>query len=396
MLPALLLFALMVGELALMPREAGEAASTPLAYAWAALITLPIAAHRRWPVAVVLLVAAAVVGYAFGHHVAFPGFAAFALVFVTALHCGRGAGALAFAAMSAAVGVAIAVQPAGMVTASTWVTSMLALAVSWLAGENLRARQSRWEAMRDRAARLEAEQAQQARQAVIEERLRIARELHDVVAHSMSVIAVQAGVANHVIDTRPDLARQALGTVETSTRAALVEMRRLLGVLRHADEPSAGLAPSPGLAEVDRLVAQLAEVGLTVRVRTGGTAVDLSDGLDLSAYRIVQEALTNVLRHGGPVAEVRIDYTEAAVRISVSDDGRHGGSAARDRAPGQRPAGQGPAGHGLAGMRERVAVFGGTFAAGPRPGGGFDLRATLPYDHVPPPMRDGAAVGAGS
>jgi signal transduction histidine kinase len=183
----------------------------------------------------------------------------------------------------------------------------------------------------------------------------------------MSVIAVQAGVAHHVIDSRPELARQALGTVETTTRAALVEMRRLLGVLRQDDETTGSLAPAPGLADVPRLVKQFTEAGLSVDVDTRGTADEVPDGVDLSAFRIVQEGLTNVLRHGGPAATVVITHEPGQVRIDIGDDGP------------ARPTPAGTPGHGLIGMRERVAIFAGTLTAAPRPGGGFDLNATLPF-----------------
>jgi signal transduction histidine kinase len=369
--PAVALFGLMAAELATKVPAAVESAASPAAYAWALAVTAPLAWHRRHPVAVVLITGAAIVGYAAGHWVAFPGYAAFALVFLVSLHSARGRGVLALGVMVAALAVAIGLQSTPTVTVSTWVTTVLALVIAWLAGDNLRARQDRLQAAQARARRLEAEREDRARRAVTEERLRIARELHDVVAHSMSVIAVQAGVAHHVIDSRPELARQALATVETNSRSALVEMRRLLGVLRQEDEPSAALAPSPGLAEVPRLVAQFAEAGLRVDVRTTGTADGLPDGVDLSAYRIVQEGLTNVLRHGGPAATVTIDHEPGLVRVSIGDDGP--ARASRDEP-----------GHGLIGMRERVAVFGGTLTAGPRPGGGFDLAATLPYAAVTP------------
>jgi signal transduction histidine kinase len=380
---ALFFLALMVGELALKPVGPGESPTVPLAYAAAAVITLPIALHRRFPVPVLLVAGVGIVGYSLGHFTAFPGYPAFALVFLVGLHGRRWRGAVAFATMSLAMGVAVGLQPPGMITASTWVSTFLALLVAWLAGENLRSRQARWAALQERAARLEAEREERARQAVTEERLRIARELHDVVAHAMSVIAVQAGVANHVIDSRPDLARTALATVETNTRAALVEMRRLLGVLRQGDEPSASLTPTPGLGEVDRLVNQFSEAGLRVRVRTEGMSEGMPDGVHLSAFRIVQEGLTNVLRHGGPEADVLISHEPGQVRITVRDGGRP---------PGTAPTAVRGPGHGLLGMRERVAVFGGTFTAGPRPDGGFGLEATLPWAHAPQSVAAGSAA----
>ena len=271
---AALLLALMVGELAAKAPAAGESASTPIAYLWALLITVPIVAHRRFPVAAVLVSGVGIVGYAAGHFTAFPGYAAFAFVFVVSLHCGRGRGLLAFAVMAAAMGTAIGLQTEPTVTTSTWTATALALTVAWLAGDNLRVRQQRLAALQARAQQLEADREERARQAVTEERLRIARELHDVVAHSMSVIAVQAGSRPTTSSTAARNRRaQALATVETATRAALVEMRRLLGVLRQADEPSASLNPAPGLADVPALVAQFAEAGLTVergRARVAG------------------------------------------------------------------------------------------------------------------------------
>jgi signal transduction histidine kinase len=364
---ATVLFGIMAAELAARTPEASEVASTPVAYLWALLITAPIVVHRRFPMVAAVVAAGAIAAYGAGHFAAFPGYAAFALVFVTSLHCGRGRGVLAFGIVAAGLGTAIAVQAGPTVTPTTWIATALALTVAWLAGDNLRVRGDRLAALRTRTERLESEREDRARQAVADERLRIARELHDVVAHSMSVIAVQAGVANHVIDSRPEQARTALATVETTTRAALVEMRRLLGVLRAPDEPEGSLEPSPGLADVPRLVEQFADAGLAVEVSMTGAGGELPDGVDLSAYRIVQEALTNVLRHGGPKAWLTIDQRPGCVRVSVADDGsgRSGG-----------PAG----GHGLIGMRERVALFGGTLTAGPRENGrGFDLVATLPY-----------------
>jgi signal transduction histidine kinase len=371
---AALLCAVMVAELATKTPVRGESAATPLAYLWAVVITLPFAAHRRWPVAVVAVTAAAIVGYAAGHFPAYPGYAAFALVLAVAMHAGKGRGALACGALTVALNVSLAVQSDATVSGGTWFATVLLLGVAWLAGENLRARQERWAAARDRARQLEAEREERARQAVTEERLRIARELHDVVAHAMSVVAVQAGVAHHVIDSRPELAREALGTVETTTRAALVEMRRLLGVLRAPDEPAAALQPTPGLADVDALAAQLAGVGLAVRVTVEGTPEPVPGGVDLSAYRIVQEGLTNVLRHGGPAAEVTVRHRPGLVTVEIRDDGRPG------------PASTAGAGQGLIGMAERVAVFGGELTAGPRPGGGWQLVAALPFGRATAPV----------
>jgi signal transduction histidine kinase len=214
-----------------------------------------------------------------------------------------------------------------------------------------------------------AERAEQVRQALAEERAQIARELHDIVAHAMSVIAVRSGVARMVIDTDPGQAREALTIIETTTRRSLHEMRLLVGMLRDTRDHNTDLRPVPGLCDLDRLIAETAAAGVTVSVDIDGTVRTLSPAADLSAYRIVQEALTNVVRHAGPTrARVQISYRPDEVSIEVVDDG---------------PAGQAPppiaragSGHGLIGMRERAALFGGELAAGPD-AAGFRVRANL-------------------
>jgi signal transduction histidine kinase len=218
----------------------------------------------------------------------------------------------------------------------------------------------------ERAAVFEREREEEAKRAVADERLRIAQELHDVVAHSMGVIAVQAGVGAHVIDSDPQEAKQSLEAISATSRGTLTEIRRLLGVLRADD--SGGYQPAPGLADLHRLVAEVESAGLPVAVRCEGVDVELPPGVDLTAYRIVQEALTNVIKHAGPAhATVTIGYEAEAVRLEVVDDGR----GVNGRA--------GAGGHGLLGMRERVGVYGGTLETGPVPGGGYRVAARLPY-----------------
>jgi signal transduction histidine kinase len=232
------------------------------------------------------------------------------------------------------------------------------VAGSAIIGHNVRLRRET-RAQEARTATAEAERA------VSEERLRIARELHDVVAHAMSIVAVQAGVAAHVIDSQPDEAKRMLENVRRTSHEALDEMRRLLGVLRGGD---AALAPAPGLHDVDALVVSMRESGVPVTLAVTGSRDDVPGGVDLTAYRIVQEALTNVLKHAGPNVhvDVKIAYEPEIVRVEVLDDGR--GAAVLTGG-----------GHGLLGMRERVSVFGGDLVAGPKPGGGFRVSATLPY-----------------
>jgi signal transduction histidine kinase len=206
----------------------------------------------------------------------------------------------------------------------------------------------------------------------------------------MSMIAVQAETAPYRVAGLPDTARAELATIATSARSALADMRRLLGVLRQGDEPSASLTPAPGLSQVADLVEQFREAGLTVDLRLDGEFDGVPDGVDLSAYRIVQEGLTNVLRHGGLEATVTIAHWADAVRIEISDDGRR-----PDQQPEMADAGRG-AGHGLIGMRERVSIFGGSLVAEERPGGGFRLAAMLPFGvtaaagAVPPPLLSSA------
>jgi len=219
---------------------------------------------------------------------------------------------------------------------------------------------------RERRARIaERERDVAAREAVVEERARIARELHDVIAHHVSMIVVQAGAERRVLGDTNDSTREVLETVEQTGRSALTEMRRLLGMLRSdASEP---LTPQPGLDDVPTLVEQLREAGLPVELHVAGERRELPVGIELSAYRIVQEALTNALKHAGEArATVRVRYGADSLELEIADDGSGGST----RVPG--------GGHGLVGMRERVALYGGRFDASGDPGGGFAVRVVLP------------------
>jgi signal transduction histidine kinase len=341
-------------------------------YLLVAGMSLPFVLHRRAPLTTVAVVLGLLVVYALVPYSAYPGLVAFVLLFAVAAHSDRRRSVIALVATLAALTVAVAVQPAGIVDRSTWVSTELATVVAWLAGDNLRQRRARTAALHERADALERERDDRARRAVVEERLRIARELHDVVAHSMSVIAVQSGVGRHVIATQPDEAERALAAIETVSRGALVEMRHLLGVLREEGVDPDARAPAPGLVDLDRLVAQVGDAGVRVRLQVEGEPVALPQGVDLSAYRIVQEALTNVIKHGGPTADVTVSYRGDSVLLEVTDEG--------DAARGGPAWGQPPAavGHGLIGMRERVAVYGGELTADARPGGGFRIAVRLP------------------
>jgi signal transduction histidine kinase len=212
-----------------------------------------------------------------------------------------------------------------------------------------------------------------------EERLRIAQELHDVVAHSMSVIAVQAGVGAHVLADRPDQARAALDAISATSRGTLNEMRRLLGVLRDADGERAH-APAPGLADVPQLVDDVRKAGVPVTLNVEGSSVCANGGVELSAYRVVQEALTNVIKHAGATThvDVNVHYLPGSLAVEVVDDGR-GAAAHSSGNGGPTENGSAGSGHGLLGMRERVELWGGELTVGPVSGGGYRVKALLPY-----------------
>jgi signal transduction histidine kinase len=264
------------------------------------------------------------------------------------------------------------------VTWQDWVTSYALLAAAWGLGELQRRRRLATVHLEELNAQLQRERDLKARWAVAEERARIARELHDVVAHSVSVMVVQAGAARRLVDGHPAQARQALTSIESTGRQALAEMRRLLGVMRRdgdarPEEAADALAPQPGLADLDALVGRARDAGLEVELQVEGAPRPLAAGVDLSAYRIVQEALTNCLKHAGAAkAIVRLCYGREDLELQVLDDGRG--------VVGLREEGRENGGHGLIGMRERVAVFGGDLDVGPRPGGGFKVDARLPLE----------------
>jgi len=263
------------------------------------------------------------------------------------------------------------------------------LAAMWW-GESVRARRSYVAELRDRAERAERTREEEARRRVDEERLRIARELHDVVSHTIGVISVQAGVAAHLLHRRPDKAADSLAAIRQASDEALGELHAMLGVLRERDGDAGGapLSPAPGLAELDALVAQAAGAGVEVRVSLEGEPRRLPPAVDLACYRVVQESLTNVARHAGASrADITVRHHDGRVEVEVVDNGNGvvPPSAATDSLrPAGSPVGDrqirrsGRPGQGLVGMHERVAGLGGEFTAGRRPGGGFRVQASLP------------------
>lgn len=256
----------------------------------------------------------------------------------------------------------------------------VALAVAaWFVGDSVRVRRVYMAGLAEQGAQRQREALERAQRSLAEERLRIARELHDVVAHSLSVIAVQSGVGRHVIDDNPVEAKRALGAVETTSRAALQELRRLLGVLRSEDGDGASLTPAPGLGALEQLAEQVRSAGTPVDLDVDMGVTGLSPGAELSVYRVVQEALTNVVKHAGSAsAHVAVRNGTAGLVVEIVDDGR--GLVGAPYPVADDPSGH----HGIVGMRERVALFGGTLDAGFRPQGGFCVRATLPHEAVAP------------
>ncbi|MEU5182157.1 sensor histidine kinase [Streptomyces longwoodensis] len=238
------------------------------------------------------------------------------------------------------------------------------------AGDAVRSRRAVVQAMRERAERAERTREEEARRRVAEERLRIARDLHDVVAHHIALVNVQAGVAAHVMDKRPDQAKEALAHVREASRSALNELRATVGLLRQSGDPEAPTEPAPGLDRLDELAGTFRSAGLRVEVARADQGTTLPAAVGLAAYRIIQEALTNVQKHAGPEAgaEVSVVRVGPNVEITVLDDGR------ADDPPDPVSGG----GHGLLGMRERVTALRGTLTTGPRYGGGFRVHAILP------------------
>lgn len=328
----------------------------------ALLVTLPLALRRRFPLSVLCVVTGAMATETL---ITTPlqgmsGLIAFVVaVYSVAAHTER---------RRALAGLAISLVGAAALLSddpADYAFSAFTTGAPWLAGRGLRTARSRARELERLTAQLTSEREERARLAVATERARIARELHDVVAHSVSTMVVQAEAGEALLDGHPERAREAFQSIQHTGREALAEMRRLLGLLRHGD-PELALVPQPSMVHLETLLTRVRDAGVTVDLKVEGQPWPLPPGLDLSAYRIIQEALTNTLKHsGGARAWVSVRYQAQALELEIVDDGH----SADDGTDG---------GQGIAGMRERVTLFGGELNVGRRAVGGYSVRARLP------------------
>jgi signal transduction histidine kinase len=357
-----------------------------------ALASLVLARRNRWPVAVLTVSTAAVLaytllGYVNGAALLAPAAAVYALATNVSARRALAISAVTLAALLAATSAS---NPFGTATGGTVIVLPVLFAAVCLGGIAVSNR-------RAFVASIQARADDEARLRIDEERLRIARELHDVVAHTMSTINVQASAAAMVLTERPDAAAESLQAIRAASKNGLRELRAILNVLRQADdaEPT---APAPGLAQLDALIAGANQAGLPTTLTVTGEPAVLPAGVDLAAYRIIQESLTNAIRHAGPAtATVSLTYRAGTLVIHVADTGRGvppvrareatNGHGSGQSGPGQSGPWQPGSGHGLVGMRERAATAGGTLEAGPAPGGGFTVTAALPFGRTDEPVQ---------
>ncbi|MBB6037119.1 sensor histidine kinase [Phytomonospora endophytica] len=360
--------------------ESGDASPDYTGPTWVSVIVamgvgLPIAVRRKWPLPALAVVIACSSLATITAMTREPYTATILVMYMVALAEPRARSIIALVTVIV-VAAGSLISTVGIYETS-WEDALgllvfltAALIASWVIGHVTR---------RLRLAEMRANE-ERTEKAIVDERLRIAREMHDVVAHSLSVIAVKAGIANHVAEEHPGAARDALKVIETISRGSLTEMRRMLGVLRAEGDEELDLAPAPGLADIPALAERARQAGVGVDLDVSGVD-DLPDGVALAVYRIVQEALTNVVKHAAPAdSHVLVAGADGEVRVEVVDDG-----------PGHRTMPErfsDEPGHGLAGMRERVMMYDGVFEAGRRPGGGFAVRARIPYA-----VRDAAEGG---
>jgi signal transduction histidine kinase len=370
---ALFLTVVSVGTVVAGSRHKGHVSVDVLDVILVPLTTLPIALRRIRPLGVLTVtVSAETLLLLFSSRVQVP-LGVIVALYTVASRCERPVAirAAEWVALPITVGVIVntGLHPERIIP------KLALFAIAWVLGDNIRTRRAYLAELEARAARLEREREERDERAVAGERNRIARELHDVIAHNVSVMVVQASAGEEVFDTDPSRARESLAAVASTGRAALTELRRLLGVIRSEEgEDTPAYAPQPGLEYLDELVGQVRETGLAVDVTVLGEPRELPEGVGLCAYRIVQEALTNTLKHADATrAQVSLRYVADALELQVLDDGR-----------GAAPVNGDGSGHGLIGMRERVALFGGELSARSRPDHGYEVIARIPLEDSGP------------
>jgi signal transduction histidine kinase len=349
--------------------EPEDASFDVLAGALVVVIGASLAFRRRWPMQVLIVCTTCLVVYTLRDYPGGPVYLALLLVFYT-LAAARGWRAV-IGPVALAAGALLAASIVSYDSEVFWIHVGF---VGWTAaaiflGDAALNRRNYLAELEQRARDLEETREEEARRRVAEERLRIARDLHDVIAHSITTIYMQSGVAAHVLDRHPEAAEPALLAIKDVSKQTLAELRATLHLLREGDE-AAPLAPTPGLERLDALVETTRQAGLPVAITVSGDPAPLPPAVDVTAFRIVQESLTNVMRHASAAhAEVAVVHAPDHLEIAIVDDGR---GAAAGASPG----------HGITGMRERAEMIGGRLEAGPRPGGGFRVRATLPLNGV--------------
>jgi signal transduction histidine kinase len=353
--------------------EASSRSPNGLAYAVVVIAAISLWWRRTHTVSVLSLVLALLVLY---HGLRFPGPGPF-LALLVAVYATAVSGRRSLA-LSAAAAVAlwstfyqVVIEDGSLLDPSVIMPIVLSISIVLL-GDAVHSRRAYLAEVRERLKRAESERELETERRLTQERLRIARELHDVLAHTLTVVSVQAGVASDLFDDKPDEARAALQTIRTAGRDAMSELKATVDVLREPARSTAPRAPAPGLDQIDDLIQMAAAAGLEVSVNVSGSERSLPAAVDLTAYRVVQESLTNVLRHARATnASIRIHYRPAAVEIEVTDDGVGAGDLS-------------PTGHGITGMKERAAALGGRLETGPGPAGGFRVLVRLPTGGTAP------------
>jgi|HubBroStandDraft_6_1064221.scaffolds.fasta_scaffold08777_4 signal transduction histidine kinase len=343
-----------------------------------AAATIPVSVRRRWPeVALVCIAGALTATTMLGQSLALAPVVALPLYSVI-LKYSRRQSLIVLAAVEGLFVIAFIVAAALRPVHGDFTFNIVLAGATWFVGDSVRTRRAYRQGLVRQERERQRQELDRAERAVVEERMGIARELHDVIAHSLSVIAIQSGVGRHVIDSQPDEARAALGAIEETSRSALHELRRVLGVLRRNEQGGPELHPAPTLSDLDDLVNRVRRAGVPVELQFTGGVPSLPQGLELSVYRIVQEALTNVVKHARSAHtwvclqygqdQLVVSVTNAALGVGSNLPDDHGRDAPRDH--GDR--------HGIIGMKERAATFGGTLTAGALADGGFEVRALLP------------------